>query len=69
MIVAGKYNTYEVIDQCENGDGSQKWFRLKCVDFYAKDDLGDQIFCTTVGQMIWVANYHFRHMPVLDVVQ
>ena len=69
MLVAGKHNTYEVISQCENTDGSQKWFRVKCVDFYEVDDLGDQILCTTLGQLLWVANYHFRHMPVLEVQQ
>ena len=67
MLYAGKHNTYEVIESCQNGDGTQKWFRLQCVDFFDIDDLGDKIFCTALGQKIWVANYHFRHMPSLVV--
>ena len=63
MIVAGKHNTYSVIDKCE--DGEHKWFKLKCIDFYDIDDLGDKIMCRRLGDEIWIANYHFRHMSQL----
>ena len=66
MHVAGKNNTYQVVDQCQNNDGTQKWFLLECVDFFENDDLGDNIMCSQLGQKIWVANYHFQHMPILD---
>ena len=67
MLVTGKHNTYEVIHWCENENGSQKWFQVKCVDFFEVDDLGDLNLCKHVGQEIWVANYHFRNMPVLEI--
>lgn len=66
MLVAGKHNTYEVVEHCENDEKTQKWFKVKCVDFYDIDDLGDQVLCVGIDQEIWVANYHFRHMPVLS---
>ena len=67
MLVAGKYNTYEVIQESANDDGTQRWFKLRCVDLFGVDDLGDQIMCSSLGQELWIANYHFRHMPVLAV--
>lgn len=65
MLVAGKHNTYKVVEHCENYEKTQKWFKVKCVDFYDIDDLGDQVLCSGIDQEIWVANYHFQHMPVL----
>lgn len=66
MFVAGKNNIYKLVDKSQNEDGSQKWFRVECVDFYGRDDLGDGIMCHEVGEKIWISNFHFHHMPVLD---
>lgn len=66
MFVAGKNNIYKLVDKSQNADGSQKWFRVECVDFNGIDDLGDGIMCHEVGEKIWISNFHFHHMPVLD---
>lgn len=67
MLVAGENNVYKVVDKSQSEDGKQKWFLLECVDFCGRDDLGDGIMCHETGEKIWVANFHFHHMPVLDV--
>lgn len=66
ICVCGKHNTYSIIGKCQNQDGTQKWFHLECIDFYGADDLGDQIMCNKLGQKIWIAYYHFRHMARLE---
>ncbi len=67
MVVMGKNNTYQVIDKCASEDGSQSWFKVKCVDFYETDNLGDNILCENLNQEIWIANFHFRKMHVLEI--
>lgn len=62
MIVFGKHNTYKVLKLIED-NGQCKFAHLECIDYYDDDDLGDQIMCRKLGQLIWIANYHFRHMP------
>ena len=65
--VAGKNNTYEVISHCVDDSGERvcQWVKLRCIDFYDVDDLGDKMYIRKVGEECWVANYHFQQMAVL----
>ena len=48
-------------------DDQDRHVQLKCVWFCNKEDLGDEIFCLRVDQLIWVAKYHSDHMKRIDV--
>ena len=66
MNVFGKHNVYQVVDISENTEKTQKWFKLKCIDFYDVDDLGDGIVCSALHQECWIANFHYTRMAKDD---
>lgn len=52
-------NLYDVVER------QDRFLHLKCVYFGGKEDLGDQIFCTYEGELIWIAMWHGGRMECL----